>query len=660
MIFLVMMMGIGGFVLTGYSQGILKQVEASKFKHNQRVLKEAKLALLLYSYNYPEFNLEGPGRLPCPDDDDDGLTGVLSLALCQSVGRLPWAETEMHFYDARDADEERLWYAVSDSFYNLGGGPIINSGSTGSITLVDQTGNIIYDGSIAGIAAVIIAPGSALAGQDRVAGPNNPANYLDSFNGFDNSVFNNGESDTNDDGFILGPVFDPAQNSNVVNDQMIIITADEVIEVAEKATLQAYRTTILDYLTATGNVYPWLYNYEDVPDIAGLSSFYPALANFGGAGGELDTYLGNIGRIPSIFDDYFTETNSRSIESKLSVVLPITYPSTLIPVGATGTTLAANSVVRTFNIQTTDKLTDVRFVDIADVVGKDGRLTGTAIAPELFSHVIYFWDDDEGAATGIWTICPAGADELSDCHRDSAGNPDPGGLNDNKEEILRVFVELEFDPAVNGGVVNFDTDYTTAPVIAPPVAATGTTHASITGTFLGADVIVNSLPLSVRYEIDRHYHDWTEGNTFTIQETGTLDLADLIPGDLTLGMRYYPILPDWAFDNGWHNSIMMAYADDYRPDVLGLDCGANPPCIQINGLAGINDDKISILALAGEHNWVDGSIFPPVAADGSFGDDVGDVYNLENSNLDNIFDIRTVEDTGAPGDTQLDKILVIN
>jgi hypothetical protein len=133
-------------------------------------------------------------------------------------------------------------------------------------------------------------------------------------------------------------------------------------------------------------------------------------------------------------------------------------------------------------------------------------------------------------------------------------------------------------------------------------------------------------------------------------------------GPLSLEMRFYPELPDWVFDNDWHNSVMMAYADDYRPDANGAagDCGANPPCLQIIGLAGTNNDKVSILALAGERNWVDGDLIPLVAADGSFENEVGDVFNLENSNLDNIFNIRTVEDTGAPGDTRLDKILVIN
>jgi len=234
LIFVVVLMGIGGFVLVGYGQGVLKQVEVKKFEHNTRVLKEAKQALLQYAYNYPKFNSEGPGRLPCPAPDNTGLTGVLTLALCQSVGRLPWAESEMSFYDARDADGEQLWYAVSENFYNLGGGAIINSDSEGTITLVDQSENIIYDGNGAGIAAIIIAPGPEMAGQDRNADPDDPANFLDSFNGFDNAVFTNGESDTNDDGFILGPVFDQGQNINAVNDQMIVITAAEVIEMAEK------------------------------------------------------------------------------------------------------------------------------------------------------------------------------------------------------------------------------------------------------------------------------------------------------------------------------------------------------------------------------------------------------------------------------------------
>jgi len=646
-------------------------------------MNEAKQALLQFAYNYPVTNGNGPGRLPCADTDNDGIPNPTFGICAVEIGRLPWDQQNLNLYDIRDADGERLWYAVSENFATQTA-TTIRSDTSGTITVRDQSGSIIYDGSNPGVlsnygvAAIIIAPGSITArngvAQDRsVANADDPfdstadtdpgiilaSNYLDRVVGTeDNADFT---QDSAVDGFILGPV--NIQSTDAINDQMIVITAAEVIEVAEKATLQAYRTAINNYLAQTGNKYPWLYNYAGVPDVPGLSSYYPA--DSAGFATELITNLGNFGRIPSIFDDYFTETNSQPIESKLSVALSLTYPITPTPVGKNQLTPCCpigsfqfnNAATHALNIQTADKLTNLRFVDIADTVGKDGQLTGTVATPELFTHEIYFWDEDSGT-TGVWTMCPAGADELSDCNRDSAGNPTPGVLNDRDSEILRVVLELDFN-----AVVNFDTDYTIDPVISIPLAADGTRHATITATFAGADIILTSLPLSARYEYDQHYHvgDTTMDPTDSDYTTGTLDLVDLIPGTLALSMRYYPELPDWAFDNGWHDSIMMAYANDYRPDVvLGGNCGANPPCLQIIGLAGANNDKVSLLALAGEHNWVDGDLIPAVAADGSFVDEIDDVFNIENSNLDNIFDIRTVEDTGAPGDTRLDKILVIN
>jgi len=74
-IFMLGLMGIGGFLLVGYSQGILKQVEVSKTQHNTRVLNEAKQALLQFAYNYPVLSTPsiGPGRLPNADTDNDGI-----------------------------------------------------------------------------------------------------------------------------------------------------------------------------------------------------------------------------------------------------------------------------------------------------------------------------------------------------------------------------------------------------------------------------------------------------------------------------------------------------------------------------------------------------------------------------------------------------------
>jgi hypothetical protein len=49
--------------------------------------------------------------------------------------------------------------------------------------------------------------------------------------------------------------------------------------------------------------------------------------------------------------------------------------------------------------------------------------------------------------------------------------------------------------------------------------------------------------------------------------------------------------------------------------------------------------------IAGEHDWADGG-------DGSMSDDVGDVFDVENDDLDSTFDVRA-----AGGN---DKILVID
>ncbi len=655
--FVLMLMGVGGILFVGYSQGLLKQVELSKFEHNTRVLNEAKQALLMYAYRYPTTALvfngtsRGPGRLPCPDTNNSGTPNSSSFCINIDalVGRFPWNANGMEFYDAKGAEGESLWYAVSRNFANTGP-PKINSDTDGTITLVDQSGKIIYDGNGAGIAAIIIAPGPEMAGQNRIGGPNDPANFLDSFNGFDNAVFNNGESDTNDDGFILGPVFDQGQNIIVINDQMIVITAAEVIEMAEKATLQAYRKSINDYLALTGGVYPWLYNYitacfGETPSGSGiteaicisnsgvwrgpigigdLTTLYPAHADFND---EITYELDNFGRIPSIFNTYFSDTDSQPIESKLNGSLSMTYPITPTPVASSSSGIFYfNDGAQTFNFQTANKLTNVKFVDLG---GGNARLTGTVIAPpQSFTDVIYFWDYEDDP-TGIWTMCP-GLNQLSDCD-----------VDDDDYEILRVFLTLNF----NIGAVNFD--YTSAPGVAPVVAASSSSHASITAIFNGADVISSSLPLSAFYQID---DDWDEGDSFDVEESGTMDLTNLVLSQLTLGMRYYPVLPDWAFDNGWHDSIMMAYAQDYRPDTPVVPCTEGTDCIQINNLAGNNDNKISILTIAGQHDWVD---------DGApgFSDDVGDVFDVENADILDIDGTEYLFDRLEPGGN--DKILVI-
>ena len=115
-------------------------------------------------------------------------------------------------------------------------------------------------------------------------------------------------------------------------------------------------------------------------------------------------------------------------------------------------------------------------------------------------------------------------------------------------------------------------------------------------------------------------------------------------------MRYYPELPAWAFSNGWHNSVMMAYAANYRPDILGA-CAEGTDCIQINNFAGNNDNKVSILTLAGQHNWDDD-------ADSNFINDLPTIFDAENADILDIDGTEYLFDRRELGGN--DKILVID
>ena len=181
-------------------------------------------------------------------------------------------------------------------------------------------------------------------------------------------------------------------------------------------------------------------------------------------------------------------------------------------------------------------------------------------------------------------------------------------------------------------------DYNNDPIITVTSAADAGNHATIEAVFLGTDVI--NLPVTLRYEIDRVYK-----SSFDIQETGTLVTTDLSLSNVTLGLRFYPQLPAWASSNGWDDSILMAYASDYLPGGGGGPCTAGTDCLQINNISGNNDNKIAILTIAGQHDWDDNGVAGLV-------DDVGDVFDLENEDLDDIFDVRA-----ANGN---DKILVID
>ncbi len=206
---------------------------------NERVLHQARQALLFYAMNYPELRdsqEKGPGFLPCPDQDNDGISQKnCSKNTGTTLGRLPFAILGLE--DLRDSSGERLWYALSDNFKNVGAGSddaVINSETPGQLTV---------DG-VTDIVAVIIAPGSPVGHQGARPG-NDAGEYLEDAN-----------VTARDDGAFV------TTSDNAFNDQLIAITRAELMEVVEQRVIHEFRAALVRY-KRDHSAYPWLARFAD-------------------------------------------------------------------------------------------------------------------------------------------------------------------------------------------------------------------------------------------------------------------------------------------------------------------------------------------------------------------------------------------------------------
>jgi hypothetical protein len=634
LIFLVIMMGLGGIALTGVTQNALKQVEDKRFRHNERVLKEVKQALLQFAYNYPALDGvaagTGPGRLPCADNNNDGLSNS-----CFSFGRLPWREGNLNLYDIRDADGERLWYAVSSNFRTANGGIEINSEISGRITIRDQSGNIIYSGlnpgdvSKYGVAAVIIAPGRVTSRdgviQNRAAANGeNPydlvpdtdpgiidaANYLDLFTDSDGIVTDNAALVQNSDtgGFILGPVNEQStdivpvdkRSADVVNDQIIIITAAEVIEMAEKATLQAYRNAVNTYRTNIQidtpgfDAYPWLDGYTTTNLI------------------DYDAEVGvRLGRIPSIFADYFNNATatSQAITSDLTM-------------------LVENQLVNGFKIPSEERVIS----SATQIVFADGDLNVTpGLTPTGILLKRYFWD--EITADGWQECSPVVVKTVQDCNQAASD------LGVSNSAIVPNEVPMRVVRVTYTITIGVSTPFTRSYLgnAGSPVeyrAPTASEHAIAFFEF--TDSVSISATISVGFEYDDNYD-----TVFTATSSGNFNYK--------LGVRYYPVLPTWALasEDNWHDSVQMAFSSGFQPGVITPGCTApgtpGTDCLTVNNVGGVQNNKRAVLVLASDHDLVDD---PP--ADG-IQNDLDDIFDTEHTQAhgvggQDVFDARSGND----------------
>jgi len=131
-------------------------------------MTRARDALIAWSRSHNQ----RPGSLPCPDLNSDGLAEPTSMGQCpNTLGRFPWKT--LGFERAlRDRDSETLWYAISPSLRDDPTAQPINMTTPSTITLDGQ----------GGIAALIIAPGDGLTGQEgRPTGTRTPGNNVSDY-----------------------------------------------------------------------------------------------------------------------------------------------------------------------------------------------------------------------------------------------------------------------------------------------------------------------------------------------------------------------------------------------------------------------------------------------------------------------------------------------
>jgi hypothetical protein len=211
-----------------------------------------------------------PGSLPCPDLDDDGVAELFAGNQCPSyIGRLPWRTLDLP--DLRDANGERLWYALSTNFRDNAAGGALNSNTAGLLSVAGTQ-------PAAGLAAIVFAPGAVVARagvlQSRgctvgvncdvnlyctagIATPKcNPANYLEISGGVDNA---NGDA-----------TYVAAAESETFNDRHIEITVDDIMWHVEKRAGRELGAKLRAHFDA----------WQNATTVANTKGFYPWAAPF--------------------------------------------------------------------------------------------------------------------------------------------------------------------------------------------------------------------------------------------------------------------------------------------------------------------------------------------------------------------------------------------
>lgn len=244
-------------------------VALDREKQTQAALAEAKAALIgdavqsqslvLFGANTQPVTLSNPDEGSSSAINEGSETGTYGTTDSTLIGKLPWQS--LNIAPLRDGWGECLWYVVSGRFkHSPSTQSALNWDTQGQIDVIDEKGNQLASN----LAALIIAPGPVLSGQDRSSGQTvypqcggnyDVKNYLDTPNG-SNAISgalnyylgsqNNGVApDSSNKTFVLA-------NTANYNDRFEFITVDDIFNrVMQRSDFSGGITTLLKSLQST-------------------------------------------------------------------------------------------------------------------------------------------------------------------------------------------------------------------------------------------------------------------------------------------------------------------------------------------------------------------------------------------------------------------------
>jgi len=227
-------------------------------------LAQAKQALIGWSAARGDSSSANarPGELPCPDTNNDGVQNYPCGA--GAIGRIPYITLGID--PPRDASGEILWYAIDGNFRQrtVNNNPI-NSNTRAAMQVYASDGATLLTPVGSEAVAMIFSPGPPLTGQVRGAAQQNiAANYLDSVAPPNVTTARNNA--TVGGPFIQGSIKDASGNI-VMNDQLVFITANDLMSVVEKGVANTVRSLLTSYYAANGSYpYPALYTNPNCLD----------------------------------------------------------------------------------------------------------------------------------------------------------------------------------------------------------------------------------------------------------------------------------------------------------------------------------------------------------------------------------------------------------